>query len=68
MVTIEKIAQDLYDLLVDREWSRDDWNEINYCLSCGASIKGTSLPDHKAECEFVKVIKSFDTWREAQNE
>jgi len=57
---IEIIAEKLYSLLREREWSRDDWNEVNYCLSCGASIKGTSLPNHKEECEFIEAISSYE--------
>lgn len=59
---IEDIAQNLYDILIEREWSRDDWNEVNYCLSCGASVKGTSLPKHKDDCEFVEVTQAFEKW------
>lgn len=66
-ITIEKIAQDLYDVLCEREWDRDDWNEINYCINCGASIKGTSLPKHKDECEFVKVTKLFEDWKNSED-
>lgn len=61
-ISIKEIAQKLYDILCEREWSRDDWNEVNYCLSCGASIKGTSLPKHKDDCEFVEATQAFEKW------
>jgi hypothetical protein len=66
MSDIEFIAQRLYDLLSDREWEFDAWNERNSCLSCGAHAKAgmyTPLPKHKDGCEFVEVTKHFERWR-----
>lgn len=59
---IKEIAKKLYDVLYDRQWSRDDWHELNYCISCGASIKGTKLPNHKGDCDYVEAMEAFEEW------
>lgn len=59
------ITERMYDLLSDREFEYDSWNEITSCLSCGASEKGSKgLPQHQDNCKWKKTITDFEHWKD----
>ncbi len=59
------IAEKMYDLLSDREFEYDSWNEKVSCLSCGAWGKGSRVvPQHEDNCEWQQAISDFERWKE----
>jgi 5'(3')-deoxyribonucleotidase len=53
----------LYDLLEEREWSRESNPEGNYCPTCGASARGSDIPTHKANCRLHNILE----WHRARS-
>lgn len=63
------ITEKMYDLLSDREFEFDSWNEVASCLSCGASEKGSKgPPQHKDNCQWKLAIADFERWKESFSE
>lgn len=49
--------ESVYDLLEEREWQRESYpNEGNYCQTCGASAKGSRIPQHLLECRLNNIL------------
>lgn len=51
----------VYDLLEDREWSRegDPYPGGNFCQTCGASATGSRIPDHKPNCHLHNILRWY---------
>ena len=49
----------VYDLLAEREWSRESepYGPGNYCQTCGASARdGSKVPDHEPNCRAHNIL------------
>lgn len=63
------IAEKMYDLLSDREFEFDSWNDETSCLSCGAyTRRSKGPPQHKDNCQWKLVIADFERWKESFSE
>jgi 5'(3')-deoxyribonucleotidase len=51
----------VYDLLEEREWQREGepYQPGNYCLTCGATEAGTSIPKHKDGCALDQILSRY---------
>lgn len=55
-----KLLQDALDELEEHEWTHDTYLgvESNVCFRCGASEKGTKIPEsHAPGCTWDSVVK-----------
>jgi len=55
--------ESLYDILEEREWSRESNPEGNFCMTCGASARGSDIPTHKANCRLHNILE----WHRARS-